>query len=130
LNFQVAGPDGDKFGLIANPGDYRRSNAWCCVESTRVFLGFSIGHPGWGTCVIDLKARNNLVAHLLHFWDNNTMSCTLRLVSQLLVSEDGPAAVEYAVLMGMIIVVLVSVVSSLAQSISGTFSTVNSTLGS
>jgi pilus assembly protein Flp/PilA len=58
------------------------------------------------------------------------MSHTLRSVSRFLVSEDGPAAVEYAVMLGLIVVAIVSVVSSLAQSISGTFSTVSSTLGS
>ncbi len=58
------------------------------------------------------------------------MSHAFRSISQFLVSEDGPTAVEYAVMLGLIVVAIVGVVSSLAQSISGTFSTVSSTLGS
>ena len=46
------------------------------------------------------------------------------------VSEDGPTAVEYAVMLGLIVVAIVTVVANLATSISGTFSTVSSTLGS
>jgi pilus assembly protein Flp/PilA len=57
------------------------------------------------------------------------MSGAVRLVSRFLVSEDGPTAVEYAVMLGLIIVALVGIVGSLAQSVSGTFSTVSSTLG-
>jgi pilus assembly protein Flp/PilA len=57
------------------------------------------------------------------------MSGAVRLVSRFLVSEDGPTAVEYAVMLGLIIVALVGIVGSLAQSVSGTFSTVSSALG-
>jgi pilus assembly protein Flp/PilA len=49
-------------------------------------------------------------------------------VRQFLVSEDGPTAVEYAVLVGLIVVALVSVVTNLSKSISGTFSAVSSVL--
>ncbi len=45
-------------------------------------------------------------------------------------SEDGPTAVEYAVMLALIIVAVVSIVAALGQSISGTFSSVSSTLGS
>ena len=51
-------------------------------------------------------------------------------VRRFLTSEDGPTAVEYAVLMGLIIVAIVGIVGKLATSISGTFNTVSSTLGS
>jgi pilus assembly protein Flp/PilA len=57
------------------------------------------------------------------------MSHTLRLVSHFLLSEDGPAAVEYAVMLALIIVTSIGVVTSLGQSISSTFSTVNSAMG-
>ena len=50
-------------------------------------------------------------------------------VRRFLASEDGPTAVEYAVLIGLIVVALITVVKNLAGSISGTFSTVSSTLG-
>jgi pilus assembly protein Flp/PilA len=51
-------------------------------------------------------------------------------VHRFLASEDGPTAVEYAVMLGLIVVAIVGVVTSLAKSVSGTFSTVSSTLGS
>ena len=50
-------------------------------------------------------------------------------VHRFVVSEDGPTAVEYAVLMGLIVVAIAAAVSNLANSISGTFSAVSSTLG-
>ena len=49
-------------------------------------------------------------------------------VRQFLVSEDGPTAVEYAVMLGLIVVAIVGIVKTLGTSISGTFSSVNSTL--
>jgi pilus assembly protein Flp/PilA len=56
-----------------------------------------------------------------------TTFCTR--VRRFLTSEDGPTAVEYAVLVGLIVIGIVAVVGSLAKSISGTFSQVSSTLG-
>jgi pilus assembly protein Flp/PilA len=49
-------------------------------------------------------------------------------VRNFLTSEDGPTAVEYAVMLALIVVVCVSVVKSLGTSISGTFSSVQSSL--
>ena len=46
-------------------------------------------------------------------------------VQQFLISEDGPTAVEYAVMLALILVVCISIVGSLGKSISSTFSTVN-----
>jgi len=43
-------------------------------------------------------------------------------------SEDGPTAVEYAVMLGLIVVAIVTIVQSLATSVSGTFSTVSSSV--
>jgi pilus assembly protein Flp/PilA len=54
----------------------------------------------------------------------------LSRVRRFLTSEDGPTAVEYAVMLGLIVVAIIGVVTNLAQSVSGTFSTVSSTLGS
>jgi pilus assembly protein Flp/PilA len=51
-------------------------------------------------------------------------------VQRFLESEDGPTAVEYAVMLGLIVVAIIGVVTNLARSVSGTFSTVSSTLGS
>jgi len=49
-------------------------------------------------------------------------------VRRFLVSEDGPTAVEYAVLVGLIVVALVTVVKNMAGSLSTTFSSVTNTL--
>ncbi len=53
-----------------------------------------------------------------------------RSIKRFLASEDGPTAVEYAVMLALIVVAVVSVVGALGTSISGTFSTVSSTVGS
>jgi pilus assembly protein Flp/PilA len=58
------------------------------------------------------------------------MDYVIRSVSQFLSSEDGPTAVEYAVMLALILVACITIISTLGQSISGTFSGVNSTLGS
>ena len=50
-------------------------------------------------------------------------------VRHFLVSEDGPTAVEYAVMLALIVVVCVTVISSLGTSISSTFNSVNTSLG-
>jgi pilus assembly protein Flp/PilA len=55
-----------------------------------------------------------------------TTFCTR--VRRFLTSEDGPTAVEYAVLVGLIVIGIVAAVSALASSMSGTFSQVSSTL--
>jgi pilus assembly protein Flp/PilA len=58
------------------------------------------------------------------------MSGMLSKVRRFLVSEDGPTAVEYAVMLALIIVACVTIVKNLGTSISGTFSSVSSSLGS
>jgi pilus assembly protein Flp/PilA len=58
------------------------------------------------------------------------MSLAFRSLGRFLVSEDGPTAVEYAVMLGLITVGLVATISALAATMSGTFSSVSSTLGS
>jgi pilus assembly protein Flp/PilA len=64
-----------------------------------------------------------------NFDEVKTMAKTSSEIRRFLASEDGPTAVEYAVLVGLIVVALITVVKNLAGSISGTFSTVSSTLG-
>ncbi|HWE39085.1 MAG TPA: Flp family type IVb pilin [Isosphaeraceae bacterium] len=51
-------------------------------------------------------------------------------VRRFLTSEDGPTAVEYAVMLALILVACIAIVTSLGKSISGTFTTVNSALPS
>jgi pilus assembly protein Flp/PilA len=74
------------------------------------------------------ESSNDLELSLCTFFGAQNVSNALRSISRFLVTEDGPAAVEYAVMLALIIVACVSVVSTLGQSISGTFSTVSSTL--
>lgn len=51
-------------------------------------------------------------------------------VRRFLASEDGPTAVEYAVMLALILVACITVVSSLGTNVSKTFSTVGSSVGS
>jgi pilus assembly protein Flp/PilA len=58
------------------------------------------------------------------------MSCTLNFVRRLVVEEGGPTAVEYAVMLALILVACITIVTNLGVTVSGTFSSVNSTLSS
>jgi pilus assembly protein Flp/PilA len=60
----------------------------------------------------------------------NTMARILPSISRFVVSEDGPTAVEYAVMLALILVACITIVTTLGKSISSTFSTVNTTLSS
>jgi pilus assembly protein Flp/PilA len=46
-------------------------------------------------------------------------------IRRFLQSEDGPTAVEYAVMLALILVACITIVQTLGTSVSGTFSTVN-----
>jgi pilus assembly protein Flp/PilA len=56
------------------------------------------------------------------------MSCVLSSISRFLTSDDGPTAVEYAVMTALIVVACVNVIAALDSTLRGTFTTVNSTL--
>lgn len=56
------------------------------------------------------------------------MGNLLAKVHRFLVSEDGPTAVEYAVMLALILVACIGIVTQLGGSIKGTFETVNSSL--
>ena len=58
------------------------------------------------------------------------MNAMISRVQRFLVSEDGPTAVEYAVMLALILVACITIVTSLGTTVSGTFSKVNSTLSS
>ena len=58
------------------------------------------------------------------------MNGAISKVQRFLVSDDGPTAVEYAVMLALIVVACVTIVKNLGTSISGTFSSVSSTLSS
>jgi pilus assembly protein Flp/PilA len=61
---------------------------------------------------------------------NVQMSNFVKGLKQFVVSEDGPTAVEYAVMLALILVACISIVTSLGTTVSGTFSKVNSGMGS
>ncbi len=58
------------------------------------------------------------------------MTSLITKVQRFLVSEDGPTAVEYAVMLALILVACITIITTLGTSISSTFGTVNSSLGS
>ena len=58
------------------------------------------------------------------------MKNVFRSVEKFMVSEDGPTAVEYAVMLALILVACVTIVSSLGTSVSSTFNKVNTALSS
>ncbi len=49
-------------------------------------------------------------------------------IQRFLTSEDGPTAVEYAVMLALILVTCIVIIGSLGTSISSTFSVVNQSL--
>ncbi len=51
-------------------------------------------------------------------------------IHRFLASEDGPTAVEHAVMLALIIVACIAVIGSLGTGVSGTFSSVGSSVGS
>ena len=54
------------------------------------------------------------------------MNAIVNKTRRFLISEDGPTAVEYAVMLALIVVACVTVVTNLGKSVSGTFSSVSS----
>jgi pilus assembly protein Flp/PilA len=58
------------------------------------------------------------------------MNTLLAPIRRFLKSEDGPTAVEYAVMLALILVACITIITSLGTSISGTFNTVNTALSS
>jgi pilus assembly protein Flp/PilA len=56
------------------------------------------------------------------------MSGLLRKVRQFLVAEDGPTAVEYAVMLALIVVVCLTAIRSVGTNTSSTFNSVSAQL--
>jgi pilus assembly protein Flp/PilA len=52
------------------------------------------------------------------------------IVSNFLKREDGPTAVEYAVMLALIIVVCIAAITSLGTNANATFTSVSNTIGS
>ena len=57
------------------------------------------------------------------------MSLLAKKVHQFLVSEDGPTAVEYAVMLALIVIVCLTAISSVGSNAKTTFSNVAASLG-
>ena len=51
-------------------------------------------------------------------------------VQRFLISEDGPTAVEYAVMLALILVACITIVTTLGTSVKSTFTAVNTSIGS
>ena len=58
------------------------------------------------------------------------MQSMISSVQRFLVSEDGPTAVEYAVMLALILVACISIVTGLGTKVSSTFSAVSSGIAS
>ena len=58
------------------------------------------------------------------------MTSLRNAITRFLVSEDGPTAVEYAVMLALILVACITIITTLGTSISSTFGKVDSSLGS
>jgi pilus assembly protein Flp/PilA len=58
------------------------------------------------------------------------MSTFLKSVQKFVASEDGPTAVEYAVMLALILVACITIVTNLGTTVSSTFNKVNTTLSS
>jgi len=58
------------------------------------------------------------------------MNQFLNGVKNFLVAEDGPTAVEYAVMLALIIVVCIAAITTLGQNANSTFTSVGNTIGS
>ena len=60
----------------------------------------------------------------------NAMNQLVKSVRQFLTSEDGPTAVEYAVMLALIVIVCLTAISAIGTRASSTFQSVADTLGS
>jgi pilus assembly protein Flp/PilA len=58
------------------------------------------------------------------------MKSFLNSVVNFLAKEDGPTAVEYAVMLALIIVVCIAAITTLGQNANSTFQSVGNTIGS
>ena len=56
------------------------------------------------------------------------MTTLMKRVTRFLKSEDGPTAVEYAVMLALIIVACITIITSLGTKVSSTFNAVSSGL--
>ncbi|HEV3022435.1 MAG TPA: Flp family type IVb pilin [Pirellulales bacterium] len=58
------------------------------------------------------------------------MRTIIRSVSRFIVSEDGPTAVEYAVMLALIVIVCLGAITTVGTTTSATFQSIATSLGS
>lgn len=58
------------------------------------------------------------------------MPATSRRIARFIRSEDGPTAVEYAIMLALILVACIAIVTTMGKTVSGTFSKVNAGVAS
>jgi pilus assembly protein Flp/PilA len=85
-------------------------------------------------CTASLEMKQHQVClfygQILCLYKEISMQGMISRVQRFLVSEDGPTAVEYAVMLALILVACITIVTTLGKSISSTFNTVNTSLAS
>jgi pilus assembly protein Flp/PilA len=74
-------------------------------------------------------AVDSQLSHNLEERNPAMMTRLVRSVVEFLQREDGPTAVEYAVMLSLIIVVCLAAISVLGQKASGVFTSVGATIG-
>jgi len=77
---------------------------------------------------LDEAASSLSYRQLRYLFKEISMQGMISRVQRFLINEDGPTAVEYAVMLALIIVACVSVITALGTSMSGKFSSVSATL--
>ncbi len=79
----------------------------------------------------DCESSDESFAHLGPLANNTRsldMKATLKNVVNFLKREDGPTAVEYAVMLALIVVVCIAAITAIGQSANSTFSIIGSTV--
>jgi len=77
---------------------------------------------------LDEAASSLSYRQLRYLFKEISMQGMISRVQRFLINEDGPTAVEYAVMLALIIVACVTVITALGTSMSGKFSSVSATL--
>jgi pilus assembly protein Flp/PilA len=80
------------------------------------------------------RMLRGVIAHVpsssIHSFGRTPMTNLARHVKRFLVSEDGPTAVEYAVMLALIIIVCLTAISAIGTNASTTFNNVAQSIGS
>jgi pilus assembly protein Flp/PilA len=110
---------------LSEHGDGASGIAWNADFQTRCSQS-----PWTPTLLVSGSSHESRTTFSSRFQKEQHVNYLTSKVRRFLESEDGPTAVEYAVMLGLIIVALITVIGNLTTSVSGTFSTVSSSLSS